>query len=56
VRDARWVIRNHLLSPFGECRIEDITEHDVERWASRLGADRPLSNATKRKVIVTSTG
>jgi hypothetical protein len=52
VRDARSVIRNHLLPPFGERRLEDITEQEVERWARRLGADRPLSNATKRKVIV----
>jgi integrase len=52
VRDARSVIRNHLLPPFGTRRLEDITEQDVERWARRLGADRPLSNATKRKVIV----
>jgi integrase len=52
VRDARSVIRNHLLPPFGERRLEDITEHEVERWARGLGADRPLSNATKRKVIV----
>jgi integrase len=52
VRDARSVIRNHLLPPFGERQLEDITEQKVERWASRLGADRPLSNATKRKVIV----
>jgi integrase len=52
VRDARSVIRNHLLPRFGERPLEDITEQDVERWASRLGADRPLSNATKRKVIV----
>ena len=33
-------------------RLEDITEQEVDRWARRLGADRPLSNATKRKVIV----
>jgi integrase len=46
------VIRNHLLPPFGERRLEDITEQEVERWARRLGADQPLSNATKRKVIV----
>jgi hypothetical protein len=46
------VIRNHLLPPFGACRLEDITEQEVDRWARRLGADRPLSNATKRKVIV----
>jgi integrase len=46
------VIRNHLLSPFGERPLEDITEQDVERWASRLGTGRPLSHATKRKVIV----
>jgi integrase len=52
VRDARSVIRNHMLSPFGDRRLEDITEQDVERWARRLGTDRPLSNATKRKVIV----
>src|SRR4051794_19439593 len=52
VRDARSVIANHLLAPFGARRLEDITEQEVERWARRLGADRPLSNATKRKVIV----
>jgi hypothetical protein len=52
VRDARSVIRNRLLPRFGERRLEDITEREVERWARRLGADRPLSNATKRKVIV----
>src|SRR3954471_2903086 len=52
VRDARSVIRNHLLPPFGKRRLEDITEHEVERWARGLGANRPLSNATKRKVIV----
>jgi hypothetical protein len=39
VRDARSVIRNHLLPPFGERRLEDITEQEVERWARRLGAD-----------------
>src|SRR3954465_2311099 len=52
VRDARSVIRTHLLPLFGDRRLEDITEDVVERWARRLGADRPLSNATKRKVIV----
>ncbi len=52
VRDARSVLRNHLLPPFGLRRLEDITEQEVDRWARRLGADRPLSNATKRKVIV----
>src|SRR4051794_27425508 len=52
VRDAESVIRNHLLPPFGTRRLEDITEDEVERWAGRLGAYRPLSNATKRKVIV----
>ena len=52
VRDARSVIRNHLLPPFGARRLEDISEQEVDRWAGRLGAERPLSNATKRKVIV----
>src|SRR3954454_17219165 len=52
VRDARSVIRTHLLPLFGDRRLEDITEDEVERWAGRLGAERPLSNATKRKVIV----
>src|SRR4051795_5819456 len=52
VRDARSVIANHLLAPFGARRLEDITEQEVDRWARRLGAERPLSNATKRKVIV----
>ena len=56
VRDARAVIRNHLLPPFGARRLEDITESEVERRASRLGAERPLSNATKRKVIVVFHG
>src|SRR4051794_19053375 len=52
IRDAASVIRNHLLPPFGARRLEDITEQEVDRWARRLGAERPLSNATKRKVIV----
>jgi integrase len=52
VRDARSVIRNHQLPAFGERQLEDITAREVERWASRLGTGRPLSNATKRKVIV----
>jgi hypothetical protein len=52
VRDAGSVIRNHLLPPFGDRRLEDITEQEVERWARLLGSERPLSNATKRKVIV----
>jgi integrase len=52
LRDARSVIRNHLLQPFGARPLEDITEPEVDRWARRLGGDRPLSNATKRKVIV----
>jgi hypothetical protein len=52
VRDARSVIRNHLLPPFGSRLLEDITEAEAERWAARPGADRPLSNATKRKVTV----
>jgi integrase len=56
VRDARLVIRNHLLPPFDARRLEDIAEQEVERWARRLGADRPLSNATKRKVIVNFRG
>src|SRR5215210_271597 len=37
VRDARSVIRNPLLPPFGKRRLEDITEHEVERWARGLG-------------------
>src|SRR3954451_11655600 len=52
IRDAASVIRNHLLPPFGARRLEDITEQEVDRWARRLGAERPLSNATKRKIIV----
>jgi hypothetical protein len=40
------------LPAFGERQLEDITAREVERWASRLGTGRPLSNATKRKVIV----
>src|SRR4051794_30175002 len=52
IRDAASVIANHLLAPFGVRRLEDITEQEVDRWARRLGAERPLSNATQRKVIV----
>jgi hypothetical protein len=52
LRDARPVIRNHPLPPFGARRLEDITEQEVDRWARRLGADRPLSNATRWKVVV----
>jgi hypothetical protein len=43
VRNAASVIRNHLLPPFGARRLEDITEQKVDRWARRLGADRPPS-------------
>src|SRR3954451_10299458 len=38
VRDARSVIRNHLLPPFGARALEDITEQEVERWARSLGS------------------
>jgi hypothetical protein len=52
LRDAASVIRNHLLSPFGARRIEDITEQGSTGGRADSGGDRPLSNATKRKIIV----
>jgi hypothetical protein len=52
LRDARSVLRNHLLPTFGTHAVEDITVDDVERWARELKASSRLANATKTKVIV----
>jgi integrase len=52
LRDARSVVRNHLLPAFGDWRVEDVSAEAVEQWARMLGADRPLSNRSKQKVIV----
>jgi hypothetical protein len=56
VRDARSILRNHLLPAFGGRRLEDVTAELVERWARELGRDRPLSNRSKQKVIVVFDG
>jgi integrase len=52
LRDARSIVRNHLLPTFGEWRLEDVSAEALERWARELGADRPLSNRSKQKIIV----
>ena len=52
LRDARSVLRNHLLPTFGTHAVEDITVDDVEHWARELKASSRLANATKTKVIV----
>ena len=52
LRDARSVLRNHLLPTFGTHAVEDITVDDVELWARELKASPRLANATKTKVIV----
>jgi integrase len=52
LRDARSVLRNHLLPIFGPRQVEDISVDDVERWARELRAKPRLANATKRKIIV----
>ncbi|HEX6697975.1 MAG TPA: site-specific integrase, partial [Solirubrobacteraceae bacterium] len=52
LRDARSVLRNHLLPIFGPRQVEDISVDDVEHWARELRAKPSLANATKRKIIV----
>jgi integrase len=52
LRDARSVLRNHLLPTFGPRQVEDISVDDVERWARELRAKPRLANATKTKIIV----
>ena len=56
VRDARSIVRNHLLPAFGGRRLEDVSAERVERWARELGRDRPLSNRSKQKIIVVFHG
>jgi integrase-like protein len=56
IRGAASVIRKHMLPAFGARRLEDITEQEVDRRSRPVGSDRPLSDATTRKVIVTSHG
>jgi integrase len=56
LRDARSILRNHLLPAFGDWRVEDVSPEAVERWARELGAGRPLSNRTKQKIIVVFHG
>jgi integrase len=56
LRDARSIVRNHLLPAFGERRLEDVSSDLVERWARELGRDRPLSNRSKQKIIVVFHG
>ena len=56
LRDARSIVRNHLLPAFGDWRLEDVSADAVERWARSLGADRPLANRSKQKIIVVFHG
>jgi hypothetical protein len=48
LRDARSVLRNHLLPTFGTHAVEGITVDDVERWARELKAS-PRSARPRRR-------
>ncbi len=49
----RSIIRTYLLPAFGERRLEDMTTLEIERWRTQLkGSRRPLSNATKNRILV----
>ncbi len=49
----RSIIRTYLLPAFGERRLEDISAHEIEGWRTQLeGRRRPLSNATKNRILV----
>jgi integrase len=52
LRDARSVLRYHLLPTFGPQQVEDISVDDAEQWARQLRAKPRLANATKTKIIV----
>jgi integrase len=56
LRDYRSIVKAHLLPALGDIAIEDLTPQRLERWQGQLGADRPLSNRTKVKIITTLMG
>ena len=51
LRDYRSILRTHLLPAFGHVALEDLTPAMLERWRVTLGADRPIANRTKIKII-----
>jgi len=59
LRDYRSTINAHLLPPFGDLRLEDITTDVIEHWRRDVPArkpDRTLSNRTKNKLLVVLHG
>jgi integrase len=56
LRGYRTIVRGHLLPELGELRLEDITSDVLEEWKGRLGADRPLSNASKIRILTVLCG
>jgi hypothetical protein len=51
LRGYRTIVRGHLLPAFGDVLLEDLTPERQERWAAQLGSDRPLSNASKIRIL-----
>jgi len=56
LRDYRSIIRAHLLPPFGDVRIEDLTYEGIEAWKATLGAETGMSNRTKLKILTILNG
>ena len=51
LRDYGSILRTHLLPAFGHVALEDLTPAMLERWRLTLGADRPIANRTKIKIL-----
>jgi integrase len=56
LRGYRTIVRGHLLPAFGDVLLEDLTPERLERWAATLGSDRPLSNASKIRILTVLAG
>jgi integrase len=56
LRGYRTIVRGHLLPAFGDVLLEDLTPERLERWAGQLGSDRPLSNASKIRILTVLAG
>jgi integrase len=56
LRGYRTIVRGHLLPAFGDVLLEDLTPERLERWAASLGSDRPLSNASKIRILTVLAG
>jgi integrase len=56
IRGYRSQLNAHLLPAFGSMQIEDITEHEIERWRAGMSGSRAarpiLSNKTKNHQLV----